>query len=111
MAETTCDMGAFESSYTSSLTVNSTSVSATEGSAFHGTVATGTYSGSGTLSASINWGDGTTASTGTVSLNGSNFSVSGSHTYAEEGKYSVKVSVSDGQGLSASATDTASSWS
>ena len=93
--------------YTSSLTVNSTSVSATEGAAFNGTVATGTYSGSGTLSASINWGDGTTASTGTVSLNGGNFSVSGSHSYAEEGKYTIKVSVSDGQGQSASAKDAA----
>lgn len=106
-SETTCDMGAYESKYTSSLSVNGTNVSAKEGAAFNGVVATGTYSGSGTLSASINWGDGTTASTGTVSLNAGTYSVSGSHTYAEEGHDTIGISVSDGQGQSASTTASA----
>ena len=106
-AETTCDMGAYESSYTASLSVNGTNVSATEGAVFNGVVATGSYSGSGTLSASIDWGDGTTASTGIVNLNAGSFSVTGSHTYAEEGKYTIAASVNDGQGLSGSANSLA----
>ncbi len=78
------------------ITLNGTNVSVTEGVAFSGVVATGTYSGSGTLSASINWGDGTSASVGTASLNGSTLSVTGSHTYAEEGSYALTVTVTDG---------------
>jgi hypothetical protein len=107
-SESACDIGAYESNYPP-LTINGTKVSATEGAAFNGVVATGNYSGSGTLSASINWGDGTTASAGTVSLNSStgNYSISGSHTFAEEINYSITVSVSDGQGLSASANSSA----
>src|SRR5207249_3701252 len=38
----------------------------------------------GDYSTDINWGDGTTASTGTISLSGGVFTVSGAHTYAEE---------------------------
>src|SRR5205085_2628585 len=35
-------------------------------------------------SAGINWGDGTAASTGVITVSGSTFTVKGSHTYAEE---------------------------
>ena len=106
-AETTCDIGAYESNYTASLDVNGTNVSATEGVGFNGTVATGSYSGDGTLSASINWGDGTTPSNGTVNLNNGSFSITGSHTYAEEGNYTITVNVNDGQGLNGSANSPA----
>src|SRR5262249_47432693 len=39
----------------------------------------------GDYSATINWGDGSAPTTGSISLSGSTFSVSGSHAYAEEG--------------------------
>jgi hypothetical protein len=104
--ESSCDMGAYESNYVS-LSLNGTNVNATEGSTFTGAVASGTYSGSGTLSASIDWGDGTSPSTGTVNQSGSSFTVSGSHTYAEEGAFTINVSVSDGQGQSTSTTSPA----
>ncbi len=82
-----------------SISLTGQNVSATEGSAFNGIVATGTESGSiGTLSASIAWGDGTT-STGTVTSTGQNtFSVSGTHTYAEEGHPIISITVLDNYG-------------
>jgi hypothetical protein len=59
--------------------------------------------------ASIDWGDGTT-STGTVTVNGSDGSVSGSHTYIEDGTYTLQVRVSESGGspntVSASASVT-----
>jgi hypothetical protein len=66
---------------------------ATEGQSFNGVVATGTASGVGTLSAGIDWGDGQTSSgTVTVAADGS-YSVTGSHTYAEEGSFALTVRV------------------
>jgi hypothetical protein len=58
--------------------------------------------------ATIDWGDGRT-SAGTIkatSTRGS-FVVSGSHGYADEGKYKVTVSITDTGGGSATATDSA----
>jgi streptogramin lyase len=54
------------------------------------------YGAAGDFSAVINWGDGQSSS-GTVSSGtcGSEFCVSGSHTYAEEGSYAPSVQVSD----------------
>jgi hypothetical protein len=81
-------------------------VSATEGQQFSGTVANVSGDPDSTAyNASIDWGDGTT-SAGTVSASGA---VSGSHTYAEEGSHQVKVSVTDADDStnSASATSTA----
>jgi hypothetical protein len=99
-SESKCDIGAYESSYTPVLTVSVKSVSATEGSAFSGVVATGTASGTNTLSATLSWGDGS-SSAGSVSLNpDGSYSVTGSHTYAEEGSsfaLTVQVSASGGQ--------------
>jgi hypothetical protein len=43
-------------------------------------------------SASIDWGDGSTTTGGITHRDGGLVSVSGSHTYAEEGDYAVKVS-------------------
>ena len=85
------------------LTVNKPAVAAVEGQSFSGTVATFSDPGGGAGStASIAWGDGTTTS-GTVS--GTN--VLGSHSYAEEGSYSVSVQLFDDGGSTATATGTA----
>jgi uncharacterized protein (TIGR03118 family) len=58
-------------------------------------------------SASINWGDGTSASAGTVSVNNGTFTVAGSHTYAADVASNVTVSISDTDGASGTATTTA----
>jgi hypothetical protein len=46
------------------------------------------------FSASIDWGDGTT-STGTLAQVGATYAVLGSHTYTDEGTYSIHVTVTD----------------
>jgi hypothetical protein len=48
----------------------------------------------GNYSATIDWGDGSPVTTGTVATSGGGFVVNGSHTYADEGSYNVKVTVS-----------------
>jgi hypothetical protein len=62
------------------------------------TVATFTDTGQidplGDYSAVVNWGDGT-SSAGTVTLNGSTFTVTGSHTYGDEGHFTVSVSAKE----------------
>src|SRR5205085_5120097 len=89
------------------LTVSGKPVSPTEGSAFSRVVASGTAYGAGTLSASIDWGDGQTSS-GTVTLaTDGSYRVKGSHTYAEEGSFAIKVTVSASGGLSATASSSA----
>lgn len=80
-------------------------VSATEGKAFTGTVGSLSDSNpSGTaadFSATIDWGDGTGASSATVTgPNGGPFAVDGTHTYSEEGNYSVQASVKGPGGAS-----------
>jgi hypothetical protein len=75
-------------------------VTATEGQSFSGSVASFTNVGypsnsASDFSASIDWGDGQT-STGSVSSDGQgNLTVSGSHTYADEGSFSVAVTLVD----------------
>ncbi|HJT59856.1 MAG TPA: choice-of-anchor Q domain-containing protein [Ktedonobacteraceae bacterium] len=100
--ENACDMGAYE--YTP-FSLSGTRVNATEGAAFNGEVASGTYTGNGSLSATINWGDGA-HSRGIISGTGT-FTVSGSHTYAEEGNYTISITVSNGIGDKANATSAA----
>jgi hypothetical protein len=81
-----------------SLSVTGQNVSATEGRAFSGTVATGTERGVSSLTAVIDWGDHSTPTTGVVS-GGGVFHVTGSHTYAEErSSYTVTVTFTDDQG-------------
>jgi hypothetical protein len=58
------------------------------------------------FTASIHWGDGSTTS-GAVTGGGGAFTVTGSHTYAEEGSYSVHVTVADDGGSTTSANGTA----
>jgi N-acetylneuraminic acid mutarotase len=90
-----------------------TIISATEGSSFSG-VAVATFSDAdqnttpSTYSATINWGD-TSSSAGIVGGNNANgFTVTGGHTYAEEGSYTVTVQISDLDGNSVTATGSAS---
>jgi hypothetical protein len=47
-------------------------------------------------SATIDWGDGSATSAGSIGASGNNFNVSGTHTYSEEGKYATKVTVTKG---------------
>jgi hypothetical protein len=89
------------------LTPTSTAVSATEGVSFSGQVATFTDANptapltdftTAPGGASINWGDGSLATTGTVTQPGGigkAFVVNGSHTYAEEGSFTITVSITD----------------
>jgi hypothetical protein len=71
-------------------------VSAVEGTPFNSAVATFTDPGGperlSDYSATIAWGDGTTAA-GRVAFAGGVFTVAGSHTYAEEGSFPVSVTV------------------
>jgi len=61
----------------------------------------------GDFTATINWGDGT-ASTGAITADPERgFSVSGAHTYADEGRYTVGAAVADKGGSTAIATGTA----
>jgi hypothetical protein len=82
------------------LTTTAVAVSAFERTALSNVpVATFTHEGApepaSNFSATINWGDGTT-SAGTVSLSGTTYSVAGSHTYLDEGSFSVTVTIIDG---------------
>lgn len=96
------------------ITASGTSFNAVEGSSFSGTVATftepETSAPASRYTAQIDWGDGSPTSFGTVTGNGGSYSVSGSHTYAEEATYSVTVTITDtglaGNGATASSTAT-----
>jgi streptogramin lyase len=87
----------------------------TAGTAFSGPVAsfTGfTYNGdpaAGGYTASINWGDGTAPSVGTITAAAGTFTVSGSHTYAAGAARTAPVNVTlsrDGASISAAGTAT-----
>jgi phosphodiesterase/alkaline phosphatase D-like protein len=56
--------------------------------------------------ATIDWGDGTSATTGTVSLSGSTFSVAGNHTYSEEGVFPITTTITH-QGIATNVAGTA----
>jgi hypothetical protein len=75
-------------------------ITPTEGLAFSGAVATFTDTGypaniPADFTATIDWGDGTTTTTGTVTGAGGSFTVSGSHTYLEENTFTTKVTLND----------------
>lgn len=94
-----------------SLTATAVSATATEGTSFNGNLATFTDTDTSTpasdFSVTIDWGDGTSATTGSVSGSAGNFVVQGSHTYFDEGTFSAIVTIHDKQGTAA-ATVTAS---
>jgi PKD domain len=86
-----------------------TPISSVEGAPFSGAVATFTQPDASApasqFSATIDWGDGTSAGTVTGPVGGP-FTVSGSHTYIEEGSYPVKVTITDNVNSSNEATAT-----
>src|SRR2546426_540644 len=86
-------------------------ISATEG-ASTGTVTVATFSDANPgdhtadFTVTIHWGD-SSSSPGTVSFAGGVYSVTGSHTYGEEGTFAVSVSIVDDGGSTVSAGLTA----
>ncbi len=92
-----------------SIAAAGTNVSAIEGRSFTAQVATftdvDTNATAADYSASISWGDGGT-SAGTVTGGGGSFTVTGSHTYAEEGSRQVTVTITDVDNASNSANTT-----
>ena len=90
-----------------------TALSGTEGAALSATVATFTDAATpgataSDFTATIDWGDGTPATTGTVVAQvGGGFAVTGAHTYAEEGSFSPVVTVTDMNSHNGQATDSA----
>jgi streptogramin lyase len=93
------------------LSVSANSVNATEGAVFQGVVASfsdaATLESAGHYSVSIDWGDGN-VSAGTLTANGGGgYDISGNNTYAEEGSYTVTVTVLDEGGASSTVTGTA----
>jgi hypothetical protein len=81
------------------ISAQGTTVSPTEGASFGGRVATftdpDTSSTASEYGATIDWGDGSPTSAGTISGSGGNFTVSGTHTYKEEKSYPITVTITD----------------
>src|SRR5205823_8319382 len=61
----------------------------------------------GNYTASIDWGDGSAATPGTVSAAGTTFNVFGSHTYNVPSRFVVTVALRDEGGSTATATTSA----
>src|SRR5262249_3806173 len=59
------------------------------------------------FTATIDWGDGTSTSGTVITQKGGGFAVDGTHTYANDGKYTLGIKINDTGGSSASATSTA----
>ena len=82
-------------------------IAAIEGNSFSGAVAVFNDSNNanvaGDFTAAIDWGDGTTTA-GTVSGGSGAFTASGSHTYAEDGSFTVSVTLADDAPGTAAAT-------
>jgi hypothetical protein len=111
------DHGGSSASVTSTMNIGDAGLSAsglpitaTEGTAFTSAVANFSDAGIGTaddFSATINWGDGSTGP-GTITDNGGgNYSISGSHTYSQEGNFGITVTIHDVGGAGTSANSTA----
>ena len=96
----------------SGLAVTATSFSVAESAPFNGTVATfsdaNTALTAASFTATIAWGDGTTTA-GTITGSSGSFTVTGQHTYADEGSFTDTVTVTElaGGGATASGSGTA----
>ncbi|HEV2712811.1 MAG TPA: hypothetical protein VGU26_06925, partial [Gaiellaceae bacterium] len=82
------------------ITATGTTINTVEGTPFSGTVASFTdpdvTATASEYSATINWGDGTAPTNGTITGPvGGPFSVAGSHTYVQVGTYSITVVITD----------------
>jgi hypothetical protein len=89
--------------------LSASGVTPTSPQAFSGTVARLTDSNNSTstagdFTATIDWGDGSPSSSGTVTGGGGSYTVSGSHGYVSTGYFTVKVHVVDDGGSTADAT-------
>ncbi len=93
------------------LTASGRTITATEGIAFTGVVASLTGASStakpSDFSATIDWGDNSRSAGTVVGKSGGGFEVRGSHTYAEEGTFTVRVTITDLGGSTATATGAA----
>jgi hypothetical protein len=94
------------------LAVTAVNVSTAEGAPFNGTVAT--FSDSDTsrtpasFTSSIHWGDGTAPTVGTITGGAGSFTVTGQHTYADEGTSTTTVTVTETGPGGATSTGTGS---
>ena len=83
-------------------------VGATEGEKFCAIVATfkdpDTSASASEYTARLDWGDGSSTTAGTISVKGGSFRVRGCHTYAEEGSYKIKATITDTDNTSNTAT-------
>jgi hypothetical protein len=82
------------------ITAIGTTINSVEGAPFAGVVATftdpDTTATASEYSATINWGDGTAPTAGAISgPTGGPFSVTGTHTYIEEGTYAITIVIAD----------------
>ena len=59
------------------------------------------------FTATINWGDGTATSAGTIAANGGGFDITGTHTYAAAGTFNVTIQIADTSGNFESVTSSA----
>jgi hypothetical protein len=97
----------------SGLSASPVNFSTPEGALFNGTVAT--FSDSDTtktpasFTTAINWGDGSAPTAGTVTGGSGSFTVTGQHTYPDEGSFTFTVTVTETGpgGLTSTATGTA----
>ncbi len=83
---------------TSTLTATANNISATEHTAFSGSIGTFTDSDitktAASFTATITWGDAT-STPGTISGSAGSFTVAGQHTYADEGSFPLSITVTE----------------
>src|SRR5439155_336965 len=88
---------------------NAVTFNPTEGASFTGAVATFTNTGypantAADFSATIDWGDGTTTTGAVSGGSGADLTVTGTHTYAEDGSFNMAVTLTDDAPGTATAT-------